>query len=76
MTRTEKIKELAQRLYDLDIYNAMDNDETPHDIVVTLTQNPLIVIDYLVHQVEELQYGAVEREIDLAIEAGYAEVMD
>lgn len=55
MTKTEKIKELAQRLYDLDVYGAMDNDETPWDIVVTLTQNPIIIVDYLVNLVEDLQ---------------------
>ena len=57
MTYFEKIltKELAQRIYDIDPYEAQDADETPETIADKLYQDPLTVISWLVDLVEDLQ---------------------
>ena len=57
MTNYEKTltNELAQRIYDIDPYEAQDNDETPETIADTIYQDPLAIISYLVELVEELQ---------------------
>lgn len=54
---TEKIlrDELAQRIYDLDTYEAIDTDTTPEDIADSIQNDPLTVIGYLVELVEDLQ---------------------
>ena len=56
MTDFEKIltHELAQRIYDLDVYEARDNDETPETIAETIEQDALAVVSYLVDLVENL----------------------
>jgi len=53
MTRTEKYIKLAQRLYDLDEYEARDYDETPETIKLLLLNDPLVIINYLVDLVED-----------------------
>lgn len=57
MTNYTKIltNELAQRLYDLDIYGAQDCDETPETIADTIKVDPLSIIEHLVDIVEDLQ---------------------
>lgn len=47
--------ELAQRIYDIDPYEAQDNDETPETIAAAIQSDPLAIINYLVSIVEELQ---------------------
>lgn len=55
MTRTEKINKLAQRLYDLDPYEARDYDETPETIALLIKNDPILILNYLVDLVEDLQ---------------------
>jgi len=57
MTNFEKIltNELAQRIYDIDPYEAQDADETPETIAESITQDPLTVIKFLVDMIEDLQ---------------------
>ena len=47
--------ELARRIYDLDVYGARDNDETPETIEHLIIHDPISIINYLVEMVEELQ---------------------
>jgi len=57
MTNFEKIltNELAQRIYDIDPYEAQDADQTPESIADLITSDPLTVIEFLVDMVEDLQ---------------------
>ena len=45
----------ASRLYELDPYEANDNNETPETIAETIQGDPLAVIDYLLDIIEDLQ---------------------
>jgi len=47
--------ELAQRIYDIDPWNARNEDATPENIAASIKDDPLPVIQYLVELVEELQ---------------------
>lgn len=55
--RLQKIKrdELAQRIYDLDVYEAWDADQMPDTIADMIYNDPLSVIEYLVSMVEDMQ---------------------
>ena len=48
-------QELAQRIYDIDPWGAMNEDATPESIAASIKDDPLPVIQYLVELVEELQ---------------------
>ena len=47
--------ELAQRIFDIDPWNARNEDATPELIADSIKADPLPVIQYLVELVEELQ---------------------
>lgn len=49
------ICQLAQRIYDIDPYEAQDNDDTPETIATTIKEDPLYIIEYLINIVEDLQ---------------------
>ena len=46
--------ELAQRLYDLDPYEAQDNDETPETLAQRIKDYPLDVMSHLIGIIEDL----------------------
>ena len=50
-----KTKELAQRIIDLDFWEAYDNGETPESVADVIRNDPLTVIEYLVELAEESQ---------------------
>lgn len=47
------IKQLSERLYNLDIFGARDAEETPETIAETLKSDPLTVVEYLLDMIEE-----------------------
>lgn len=47
--------ELAQRIYDLDIYEARDNDATPESIADDIKNYPLDVMGYLLDLIEDFR---------------------
>lgn len=47
-----KTQDISNRLYNLDVYNAWDNDETIETIVETIKNEPLTVINYLLDMIE------------------------
>ena len=47
--------QLAQRIYDIDPYEAQDADETPETIATTIKEDPLYVIEYLINWIDDLQ---------------------
>jgi hypothetical protein len=46
---------MAERVYNLDVYEAMDNGETIESIAETIENDPKIIIDYLLDIIDELQ---------------------
>lgn len=46
--------ELAERVYNIDIYEAMNNDATPADIENTIQNNPETIIYFLLDKLEDL----------------------
>ena len=54
MTTHSTIKDLANRLYNLDVYGARNEDETPETIAETLTHDPLAVVEYLLNMIDDL----------------------
>jgi hypothetical protein len=51
----DEIKALAERVYNLDIYEMSNNDTTPADIAEEIRNNPTEVIRYLLDIIDELQ---------------------
>lgn len=49
------IKELAQRIYDIDVYEMRNNDTTTEDIEKDIISNPTEIINYLLDIIDELQ---------------------
>lgn len=47
--------ELANRIFDLDPYGAMDADATPETIEQDIKNDPEAVITYLLDMIDELQ---------------------
>jgi len=52
---TEQRAELAKRVYNLDIYEARNNDTTPDDIAESIRTDPNETIKYLLDIIDELQ---------------------
>lgn len=50
-----EIKELAQRIYDIDVYEMRNNDTTTEDIEKDIISNPAEIINYLLDIIDELQ---------------------
>lgn len=50
-----KIKELASRIIDLNLYEAMDYGETVETISDTIKSDPIAIINFLVEIAEESQ---------------------
>lgn len=50
MTRLE----LANRIIDLDIYNARDYEETPETIAETIQNDPDTIIEYLLDVIDNI----------------------
>ena len=51
----DEIKALAERVYNLDIYEMRNNDTTPADIAESIRTNPEETIKYLLDYIDELQ---------------------
>lgn len=51
----DEIKALAERVYNLDIYEMRNNDTTPDDIAEAIRTNPAETIKYLLDIIDELQ---------------------
>ena len=49
------IKELAQRIYDIDVYEMRNNDTTTEDIEKDIINNPTDIIKYLLDIIDDLQ---------------------
>lgn len=52
---TEQRAELANRVYNLDIYEMRNNGTTPADIAESIRTNPDETIKYLLDIIDELQ---------------------
>ena len=46
--------ETAKRIYNLDLYESQDHDETPENIAAQMVQNPLDVFNYLLDIIDYL----------------------
>ena len=56
MTAEEKdVLELAERVYNIDIYEARNNDETPATLADAIRENPTGIIRFLLDRIEELE---------------------
>ena len=51
----DKIKDLANRIYNIDIYENRNNDTTPEDIAESIRTNPAETIKYLLDIIDDLQ---------------------
>ena len=51
----DNIQDLANRIYQIDIYEARNNDTTPEDIAESIRTNPAETIKYLLDIIDELQ---------------------
>ena len=51
----DNIKELAERIYQIDVYEMRNNDTTPDDIAEAIRANPAETIKYLLDIIDELQ---------------------
>ena len=49
------LNELAQRIFDIDPWGALNEDADPVSIAESIKSDPLPVIEYLVSLVEDLQ---------------------
>jgi len=49
------IRDIAQRIYDIDPWNARNEDATPESIAESIKNDPLPVIQYLIEVIEDLQ---------------------
>ena len=50
-----ELLELAERVYNVDIYEAWNNDETPATLAEAIENNPRGIIRFLLDRVEELE---------------------
>jgi len=48
----EEVREAAQRVYDIDIYEAMNAGETPETLQRAITENPVGIINFLLDYIE------------------------
>lgn len=51
----DELRALAERVYNLDIYEMRNNDTTPDDIAESIRTNPDETIKYLLDYIDELQ---------------------
>jgi hypothetical protein len=51
----DELRALAERIYNIDIYENRNNDTTPDDIAEQIKQNPAEVIRYLLDIIDDLQ---------------------
>lgn len=49
------LKDVALRVYNVDIYNAMNEDATPENIAASIKEDPIPVLLYLLDVIEDLQ---------------------
>lgn len=56
MTADEKeVLELAERVYNVDIYEARNNDQTPETLADAIMKNPTGIIRFLLDQIEDIK---------------------
>lgn len=56
MTTEElEILELAERVYNVDIWEARNNDETPETLAEAIRTNPNGIIRFLLDRIEDLE---------------------
>ena len=51
----DDIMELAERIYNVDIYEAQNNDETPETLAKTIREMPEGIIRFLLDRIEDLE---------------------
>jgi hypothetical protein len=51
----QEIMELAERVYNVDPYEAMNNDETPATLAEAIRTNPAGIIRFLLDVIDEYQ---------------------
>lgn len=51
----EELAEIAERVYNVDIYEARNNDETPETLAKAITTNPLGIMRFLLDRIDELE---------------------
>lgn len=56
-----ELLEISERVYNVDIYNAMNEDATPANIAESIQADPLPVIEYLLDVIEDMQFCAGRR---------------
>ena len=54
MLKRKTVFELAEEIRNLDLYEAMDNDETIETIAEQINNDPLAVIQYLLNYIDEM----------------------
>ena len=47
-----ELAEIAKRVYDVDPYEARNNDETPETLAEAITTNPIGIIEFLLDTIE------------------------
>ena len=47
-----ELSEIAKRVYDVDPYEARNNDETPETLAEAITTNPIGIIEFLLDTIE------------------------
>ena len=50
-----EILELAERVYNVDIWEARNNDETPETLAEAIKKNPCGIIRFLLDRIEDLE---------------------
>ena len=61
MEKMNELLEISERVYNVDIYNAMNEDATPANIAESIQADPLPVIEYLLDVIEDMQFCAGRR---------------
>lgn len=51
----DKLKELAERVIDLDFYGARDAEATTESVMLDIAYRPESVIEYLLDMIDDLQ---------------------
>ena len=51
----DNIQDLANRIYQLDVYEMRNNDTTPDDIAEAIRESPAETIKYLLDIIDDLQ---------------------
>ena len=54
LLKRKTVFELAEEIRNLDLYEAMDNDETIETIAEQINNDPLAVIQYLLNYIDEM----------------------